>query len=197
MAFAPDPAKERAAQEAEAEARAAIDRRLEAEATKRMNPFERRLLGVLEDLRDAIAAPEPVLAVCEPNTPSSVLKAIQSALPPGSLVTGPNGPIISAYRIAPAATAAQPPKPPPLSLDALLDAPAPQLVAAIKAGGEAIVERYPHFRHTDGKTPLDIAQAAIEGALRFAAAMTSDGPATAAGGAAGGDPLPPADHPHP
>ncbi|QEA10815.1 hypothetical protein [Mycobacterium phage Weirdo19] len=57
MGWADDPAKVRAAQEAEEEAREQIARRLDAEANKRLTPFERKLLGVLEDIRDGLAAP--------------------------------------------------------------------------------------------------------------------------------------------
>ncbi len=191
MAWAPDPATEAAAAKAQAEAEAAITARLDAEASKRLNPFERKLLGVLEDLRDAMNAPGPVLAVCDPSTEQSVLAAIQRALPPGSLVTGPNGPILDVHPMAAPRPAGR--------VEGLLDADPDELGRAIEAGGRALFDAFPALREDYTRAGFEkFAEVAIEAALHAAAQtgriQTPGGQAAAADGAAGGD-RPPAGHP--
>jgi hypothetical protein len=84
MAWGADPATERAAQEAAAQAQEAINRRLDAEAEKRLTPFERKLLGVMEDVRDALTAspaagPASRLAPLLDADPADLGNALDSA----------------------------------------------------------------------------------------------------------------------
>lgn len=192
MAWAPDPTAQRAAQEAEAEAQAAIARRLDAEADKRMTPFERKLLGVVEDMRDAIAnpTPGPWLVTCDPRARAEVLERIRAALPAGSLITGPNGPILKVEPVGPAPRLAP-----------LLDAPPAELGNALDAAEMAVAGIYGDATGPTGYRRL--AEAAIEAALAALVEadldrhfQTSPGQEAAVGdGAAGGGVTPPAEYP--
>lgn len=179
MGWAPDPAKVQAAEEAEREAQEAIARRLDAQAEAKLSPFERRLLGLIEDLADAVKAPGagPVLATIDPATPHEVADRIFSLLPEGSLMTGPEGPILDVKPLAGAPTS---------SLDAILDAPAATLQIAITNAARALVVV---FRGQDLNTvaPSLIAEVVIEAALHAAAQQTPVGQDAHDGGAAAGD----------
>ncbi|ORA24940.1 hypothetical protein [Mycobacterium aquaticum] len=193
MGFAPDPDKVRAAEEAQAEAEAAIRRRLDAHASAAMSPYERKLIGVLEDIRDAIQSPPvgPVLAVCEPGTSRSSLAQIQRALPPGSLITGPNGPIIDVYPLAGGPgtatgldavptdphiveTAAGPVADPDGYFAKLLDANPDLLGEAIKAAALKLTTAL----ELDTGQAAQLAEVAIESALQWAAERDREDPVT-------------------
>jgi hypothetical protein len=198
MGWAPDPAKQQAADEAEREAQEAIARRLDAHADAKLSPFERKLLGLLEDVRDAIKAPGagPVLATLDPNARVEAIAAIKRALPEGSIITGPNGPILDVTPLAgvPVVNSA-----PAAELDGLLDAEPTELGRAIEAAARALFDAFPAFRDDLTASGFErLAEVAIEAALASAARKTSPGQdAAEEDGAAGGDspPIPPADNP--
>ncbi len=206
MAYGPDPAAQRAAEEAQAEAEAAIRRRLDAQATASLKPFERKLLGVLEDIRDAVQSPDPgpLLVTLAPEIEAEHRNRLLALLPEGSLVTGPNYPILDVRPLAGVpvtnvtnlvdrdaldATVCQ-----VCGLSELLDATPDDLSEAITAVAGAIAAVAPV-----NADEHHLAEVAIDAALKWVAHRDSDETpsdrAEVQDGAAGGDQDPPAEHP--
>ncbi|MCT7372741.1 hypothetical protein [Mycolicibacterium llatzerense] len=215
MGWARDPSVAAAAAEAEEQ----LQRRLDAQENAKMTPFERKLIGVLEDIRDTLQAPPlpPVLATIDPATPGEVRHRIQRSLPPGSLLTGPNSPILDVrplggyslasiptdrlFAVPPTVTnvvdmAGGPVADPDGHFAPLLDAPPEVLGEALDGAAEALLENFPAIG--DERAARRFAEVALDAALTVAAAIeTSVVPPTTTDGAAGGDvpPIPPADTP--
>ncbi|WP_319456920.1 MULTISPECIES: hypothetical protein [unclassified Mycobacterium] len=223
MGWGPNPIEEAAAEKAQAEA-------IDAAERKPVTPFERKLLGLIEDVRDAIAAPRPagpLLVTLASNTPMEIADRIRARLPEGSLLTGENGAILDVrpiYASAPATTED--------GLARLADAAPTDLGRAVEAAAAALRGVDPWLlRGYNTISFEDLAEAAIDAALQAAlnppqqgadarsggpkptaggghpsapgddvrasapALQTSDGQDEPEDGAAGGDPLPPADNP--
>lgn len=207
MGYAPDPAAQRAAQEAQDEAEAAIRRRLDAQATASLRPFERKLLGVLEDIRDAVQSPDPgpLLVTIDPAASDELCQRIRAKLPEGSLLTGPNYPILDVRPLAGVpvtnvtnlvdrdaldATVCR-----VCGLSELLDAAPDDLGEAITAAAAAIASAAPG---TPTSAVEHYAEVAIDAALKWVAHRDAETPSDRAevqDGAAGGDQYPPAEHP--
>ena len=207
MGYAPDPAAQRAAQEAQDEAEAAIRRRLDAQATASLRPFERKLLGVLEDIRDAVQSPDPgpLLVTIDPAASDELCQRIRAKLPEGSLLTGPNYPILDVRPLASVpitnvtnlvdrdaldATVCR-----VCGLSELLDAAPDDLGEAITAAAAAIASAAPG---TPTSAVEHYAEVAIDAALKWVAHRDDETPSDRAevqDGAAGGDQDPPAEHP--
>lgn len=207
MSYAPDPAAQRAAQEAQDEAEAAIRRRLDAQATASLKPFERKLLGVLEDIRDAMQSPDPgpLLVTVAPDIEAEHRHRLLALLPEGSMVTGPNYPILDVRPLAGVpvtnvtnlvdrdaldATVCQ-----VCGLSELLDAQPADLGEAITAAAVAIASAAPG---TPTSAVEHYAEVAIDAALKWIAHRDDETPSDRAevqDGAAGGDQYPPAEHP--
>lgn len=207
MAYAPDPAAQRAAQEAQDEAEAAIRRRLDAQATASLRPFERKLLGVLEDIRDAVQSPDPgpLLVTIDPAASDELCQRIRAKLPEGSLLTGPNYPILDVRPLAGVpitnvtnlvdrdaldATVCR-----VCGLSELLDAAPDDLGQAITAAAAAIASAAPG---TPTSAVEHYAEVAIDAALKWVAHRDDETPSDRTevqDGAAGGDQYPPAEHP--
>lgn len=207
MSYAPDPAAQRAAQEAQDEAEAAIRRRLDAQATASLKPFERKLLGVLEDIRDAVQSPDPgpLLVTLKPDTDAELRHRLLRHLPKGSVLTFPDDQILDVRPLAGVpvtnvtnlvdrdaldATVCR-----VCGLSELLDASPDDLGEAIEAAAEALSLAAPG-------TPTSVvehyAEVAIDAALKWVAIRDSKTPSDRAevqDGAAGGDQDPPAEHP--
>ncbi|OCB46656.1 hypothetical protein A5721_10710 [Mycobacterium vulneris] len=222
MSYAPDPAAQRAAQEAQDEAEAAIRRRLDAQATASLKPFERKLLGVLEDIRDAMQSPDPgpLLVTVDPAASDELCQRLRAKLPEGSLLTGPNYPILDVRPLAgvpvvevtnvvdrPYGPVADPDGlMTRADLDAtvcrvcglseLLDAMPDDLGEAITAAAAAIAAAAPG---TPTSAVEHYAEVAIDAALKWVAHRDADETpsdrAEVQDGAAGGDQYPPAEHP--
>lgn len=211
MSYAPDPAAQRAAQEAQDEAEAAIRRRLDAQATASLRPFERKLLGVLEDIRDAVQSPDPgpLLVTLDPSTSGELRRQVLDRLPEGSLITGPNYPIRDVRPLAGVpvtnvtnlvdrdaldATVCR-----SCGLSELLDAAPDDLGEAIEAAAEALATTPgTTFRGRPMSEVERLAEVAIDAALKWVAIRDSKTPSDRAevqDGAAGGDQSPPAEHP--
>ncbi|MDM2446277.1 hypothetical protein PP556_14780 [Mycobacteroides abscessus] len=221
MSYAPDPAAQRAAQEAQDEAEAAIRRRLDAQATASLKPFERKLLGVLEDIRDAVQSPDPgpLLVTVDPAASDELCHRLREKLPEGSILTGPNYPILDVRPLAgvpvvEVTNVVDRPYGPVADpngyltradvdatvcricgLSELLDAAPGDLGEAIEAAAEALSLAAPG-------TPTSVvehyAEVAIDAALKWVAIRDSKTPSDRAevqDGAAGGDQDPPAEHP--
>lgn len=179
MAWAEDPAIAAAAAEAEAQ----LQRRLDAQENAKMTPFERNLLGVLEDIRDALQSPPRLL---DGDTQGGYSL---DTFPAGRVFALPTVTNVVELRSGPVAD-------PDGHFAQLLDAPAEVLGEALDGAAEALLENFAAI----GEVPLArrIAEVAIEAALMVAAAIeTSVVPPTTTDGAAGGDvpPIPPADTP--
>uniref|UniRef100_A0AAU8GN15 Uncharacterized protein n=1 Tax=Mycobacterium phage JustASigh TaxID=3158894 RepID=A0AAU8GN15_9CAUD len=207
MGYAPDPAAQRAAQEAQDEAEAAIRRRLDAQATASLRPFERKLLGVLEDIRDAVQSPDPgpLLVTIDPAASDELCQRIRAKLPEGSLLTGPNYPILDVRPLAGVpitnvtnlvdrdaldATVCR-----VCGLSELLDAAPDDLGEAITAAAAAIASAAPG---TPTSAVEHYAEVAIDAALKWVAHRDDETPSDRAevqDGAAGGEQDPPAEHP--
>ena len=207
MGYAPDPAAQRAAQEAQDEAEAAIRRRLDAQATALLRPFERKLLGVLEDIRDAVQSPDPgpLLVTIDPAASDELCQRIRAKLPEGSLLTGPNYPILDVRPLAGVpitnvtnlvdrdaldATVCR-----VCGLSELLDAAPDDLGQAITAAAAAIASAAPG---TPTSAVEHYAEVAIDAALKWVAHRDDETPSDRAevqDGAAGGEQDPPAEHP--
>lgn len=206
MAYGPDPAAQRAAEEAQAEAEAAIRRRLDAQATASLKPFERKLLGVLEDIRDAVQSPDPgpLLVTLAPEIEAEHRHRLLALLPEGSLVTGPNYPILDVRPLAGVPVTNVTNLVDRDALDAtvcsvcglseLLDATPDDLSEAITAVAGAIATAAPV-----NADEQHLAEVAIDAALKWVARRDSDETpsdrAEVQDGAAGGDQDPPAEHP--
>lgn len=211
MGYAPDPAAQRAAQEAQDEAEAAIRRRLDAQATASLKPFERKLLGVLEDIRDAMQSPDPgpLLVTLAPDIEAEHRHRLLALLPEGSMVTGPNYPILDVRPLAGVpvtnvtnlvdrdaldATVCR-----VCGLSELLDAAPDDLGEAIEAAAEALATTPgTTFRGRPMSEVERLAEVAIDAALKWVAIRDSKTPSDRAevqDGAAGGDQYPPAEHP--
>ncbi len=208
MSYAPDPAAQRAAQEAQDEAEAAIRRRLDAQATASLKPFERKLLGVLEDIRDAVQSPDPgpLLVTVDPSASDELCHRLREKLPEGSILTGPNYPILDVRPLAgvPVTNVTNLVDRDALDgtvcrvcgLSELLDAAPDDLGEAIEAAAEALSLAAPG-------TPTSVvehyAEVAIDAALKWVALNLDDETpsdrAEVQDGAAGGDQDPPAEHP--
>ena len=225
MSYAPDPAAQRAAQEAQDEAEAAIRRRLDAQATASLKPFERKLLGVLEDIRAAMQSPDPgpLLVTVDPAASDELCRRLRAKLPEGSLLTGPNYPILDVRPLAgvpvvevtnvvdrPYGPVADPDGlMTRADLDAtvcrtcglseLLDAAPDDLGEAIEAAAEALATTPgTTFRGRPMSEVERLAEVAIDAALKWVAIRDSKTPSDRAevqDGAAGGDQYPPAEHP--
>ncbi|KLI05833.1 MULTISPECIES: hypothetical protein [Mycolicibacterium] len=207
MSYAPDPAAQRAAQEAQDEAEAAIRRRLDAQATASLKPFERKLLGVLEDIRDAVQSPDPgpLLVTIDPAASNELCERVRAKLPEGSLLTGPNYPILDVRPLAGVpitnvtnlvdrdaldATICR-----VCGLSELLDAAPDDLGEAITAAAAAIASAAPG---TPTSAVEHYAEVAIDAALKWVAHRDDETPSDRAevqDGAAGGGQNPPAEHP--
>lgn len=211
MSYAPDPAAQRAAQEAQDEAEAAIRRRLDAQATASLKPFERKLLGVLEDIRDAMQSPDPgpLLVTIDPAASNELCERVRAKLPEGSLLTGPNYPILDVRPLAGVpvtnvtnlvdrdaldATVCR-----VCGLSELLDATPDDLGEAIAAAAEALATTPgTAFRGRPMSEVEWLAEVAIDAALKWVAIRDSKTPSDRAevqDGAADGDQYPPAEHP--
>lgn len=213
MSYAPDPAAQRAAQEAQDEAEAAIRRRLDAQATASLRPFERKLLGVLEDIRDAVQSPDPgpLLVTLDPSTSGELRRQVLDRLPEGSLITGPNYPIrdvrpLAGVPVVEVTNVVDRPYGPVADpdglmtradldatvcrvcgLSALLDATPDDLGEAITAAAAAIASAAPA---TPTSTVEHYAEVAIDAALKWVAHRDDETPSDRAevqDGAAGGD----------
>lgn len=205
MPWGPDPAVEAAAAAAQAEIDARMLRAEERHANAKMSPFERNLLGVLEDIRDALQnpSPGPLLVTVDPAASDDLCDRIRAKLPEGSMLTGPNYPILDVRPLAGVPVvnnvvelAAGPVADPMGYFAPLLDAPPEVLGEVLDGAAESLLENFVSI----GEQALArrIAEAAIEAALIVAAAFeTSVVPPTTTDGAAGGDvpPIPPADTP--
>ncbi len=202
MPWGPDPAVEAAAAAAQAEIDARMLRAEERHANAKMSPFERNLLGVLEDIRDALQnpSPRPLLVTVDPAASDDLCDRIRAKLPEGSMLTGPNYPILDVRPLAGVPvvnnvveTAAGPVADPNGYFATLLDAPPEVLGEVLDGAAEALRENYPNII-----SPRMLAEVVIDAALTVAAAIeTSVVPPTTTDGAAGGDvpPIPPADTP--
>lgn len=199
MAWAENPETAAAGKAAAEEFAAQVKRRSEAA----MTPFERKLIGVLEDVRDALQSPAagPVLATVRDGTSFEACARIRHHLPKGSVLTGEGGPIVDVrplggnpvVSVPTVETAAGPVADPDGYFALLLDAQPEVLREAIDGAAEALRETYPNI-----VSPRMLAEVAIDAALMVAAAIeTSVVPPTTTDGAAGGDvpPIPPADTP--
>ncbi len=181
MAWGQDPAVEAAAAAAGAEAAERLKAGIEAHANAKMSPFERNLLGVLEDIRDALQSRQ--------HTTLPVGGYSLDTFPAGRVFALPTVTNVVELRSGPVAD-------PDGHFAQLLDAPAEVLGEALDGAAEALLENFAAI----GEVPLArrIAEVAIEAALMVAAAIeTSVVPPTTTDGAAGGDvpPIPPADTP--
>ncbi|GJJ21094.1 hypothetical protein [Mycolicibacterium mageritense] len=186
MAWAPDPAAQRAAEDAQAEAQAAIMARLDAEADRKLTPFERKLLGLIEDVRDAIKDRPAALA------------ALGASLVPGLdaskiIVERPAGPIADPGRLLDASpdTLGRAIDAAAMTLSALLDltdlalahrAAEAALDAALKEAADAELDR--HFE----TTPRTGADAPVGPPEPTAAVGDTSAPGNTAGASALTDP---------
>ncbi|WP_061000164.1 hypothetical protein [Mycolicibacterium mucogenicum] len=184
MAWAQDPAVEAAAAAAGAEAAERLAAGIEAHTNAKMSPFERKLIGVLEDIRDALQSP-PLLIEGDPQGGYSL-----STIPTGRLFAMPTS-VTNVVDLA-----AGPVTDPDGHFAALLDAPPEVLGEVLDGAADALLENFPAIG--DERAARRFAEVALDAALTVAAAIeTSVVPPTTTDGAAGGDvpPIPPADTP--
>lgn len=182
MGWGQVPGEARAAEEARREA-------IELAQSKPMSPFERKLIGVLEDIRDRL----PGGVVLPPPGPDSPLPeaTVSVTRPDGSVQNFGPGVYLSTVD--------------PDPLGPLLDSPPAVLSRAVAAGGVALSNSFPMFREDLTAAGFEkFAEVAIEAALHEAARDdtapdwrvggppdTSPVEQQQVGEPAGGEPLPP------
>lgn len=149
MGFGKIPSEVRAAEEAAREAR-------EVAENRPMSPFERKLIGVLEDIRDNIGHPLPA-----PLPGAALPEARVSVTRPDGTVQD-FGPGVYLTTVDPD------------PLGPLLDSPPAVLTRSIQAGGRALSNSFPMFREDLTATGFEkFAEVAIEAALHEAASDRS------------------------